>query len=279
MPAQLSFPSTLSNERHRSIIAFSTIEPKDKLAPLSTSFGVKPVLGSNDVGTVFLYMPDLGDRSYDQKFSGSDMGIIEKVMAAFMGDGAFWDEFGKATTAVASGLGGDARDLLSTDIANPHTTTRYEGPTLRTQSFEFHLFPRNESELKAIRDIVQFFKYNSSTIVGAGVTKGKDVAAGAGFADRVKGNISNGVNAVSNALVGDRLKYPNQWLIQEILPESGKNRIMPRFIFGPAYCESVTITDSKDRYTFKTGDSISYTLKLKFTEATMLTSADINAGA
>lgn len=272
MPAQLSFPSTLGRERHKSIIAFTCIQPRDKLASLASSFGVKPVLGHNDGGTVFLYMPDLGERTYGQSFKDEGMGMMEKIISAFMGGGDLGDKFSKAGTMILSSVGGDTRDKLSTDIANPHTTTRYEGPELRKQSFEFELFPRNESELRAIRDIVQFFKLNSSTRVGGNSQTFNPTAAPTVSA--AAGNVLN-----NSLLVGDRLKYPDQWLIQELVQDPSKGRIMPPFRFGPAYCNSVSITDAKDRPTFVTGDSISYTLKLEFTEATMLTSADIEAGA
>jgi len=271
MPAQLSFPSTLGRDRHKSIIAFTCVDPKDKLEPLSNSFGVKPVLGQNDHGTVFLYMPDLGDRIYAQGFDSDEMGMIEKILGAFMGDGDLTSKFSQSATIIGSSIGGDARDKLSTDIANPHTTVRYKGPELRSQTFEFELFPRDENELISIRNIVQFFKLNSSTRVGANTQ-----AFNPGAAPSVGSAVSNASN--NSLLVGDRLKYPSQWIIQEV-SQSKKDRIMPLFRFGPAYCESITITDAKDRPTFITGDSISYTLKLQFKEATMLTSADIEAGA
>lgn len=272
MPAQLSFPSTLGRERHKSIIAFTCIQPKDKLASLAASFGTKPVFGHTDGGTVFLYMPDLGERAYGQNFNSDEMGMMEKIITAFMGDGDIGDKFSKAGTMIGSTIGGDARDKLSTDIANPHTTTRYEGPVLRTQSFTFELFPRDEGELTAIRDIVRFFKLNSSTRVG-GNQQEVDVVNAARSGNLIN-NVSNG-----SMLVGDRLKYPDQWLIQELSPDPKKGRIMPLFKFGPAYCTSVKITDAHNRPTFITGDTISYTLTLDFTEATMLTSADIEAGA
>lgn len=274
MPKQLSFPSTLSRERHKSILAFTCVEPKDKLAPQSSAFGVKPVLGQNDNGTVFLHMPDLGEKTYANSFSSDEMGMIEKILGAFMGDGDLTSKFSQSATILGSSIGGDARDKLSTDIANPHTTLRYKGPTLRQQTFEFELFPRNESELIAIRDIVHFFKLNSSTRVGGNAEAfNAAVPTSIAAAKTAVGNISN-----NSLLVGDRLKYPSQWIIQEI-SQSKKDRIMPLFRFGPAYCESVSITDAKDRPTFVTGDSISYTLKLQFHEAVMLTSADIEAGA
>jgi len=280
MPLQLSFPSTLGRERHKSIIAFTAITPKDKLAPLSASFGVKPTFGHNDGGTVFLYMPDLGDRLYSQGFESDGMGMMEKIISAFMGDGSLGEKFSAAGTMVGSSLGGDARDKLSTDIANPHTTQRYKGPELRSQTFEFELFPRNQSELVAIRDIIQFFKMNTSTKVGGNTqTVGKDTfstqsvtsTAGAGAAAN---NLAN-----NSLLVGDRLKYPDQFLIQELVQNSKAERIMPPFKFGPAYCKSVSVAYNKDGAVFESGDPISYTLKLEFVEATMLTSADISAGA
>lgn len=270
MPQQLSFPSTLGRDRHKSLIAFQCIEPRDKLKPLYESFGTKPVYGHNDAGTVFLYMPDLGERSYQQGFNTTEpMGMIEKIMAAFMGDGDTASKFTAAGQAVASSIIGTSLDKISTDIANPHTTARYEGPTLRQQTFTFELFPRNKEELVAIRDIVKFFKLHSSTRVGARATT---TGEGAGLLEKAG-------STLNNVLVGDRLKYPDMFVIQEISQESAKGRIMPLFKFGPAYCTSVSITDAKDRPTFGTGDSISYTLKLDFVEATMLTSADIEAGA
>lgn len=239
---QLRFPSTLGQSRHASILSFTVVKVDRSLTSREGIFGSKSTSKQVDLGTVFMYMPDIGEVKYDNSYNSDPAGMFEKLATAFTGAGGGLDGIGAGLQVAIAGALPDAASVFTNDIANPFTIAKYEGPALRQQSFDFTLAPRNETELQSIADIVHFFKSHSATEYDAGVA---------------------------------RLQFPSQFIIEE-LPT--KEQVMPTFLFGPAYCESVSIQSDKSGAVFASGDAPIFKLKLQFVETNILTKADIELG-
>ena len=73
----------------------------------------------------------------------------------------------KALAAVIAGMAAGAGDMLTRTtgaVTNPNLELLFNGPSLRTFSFQFLLAPRSEKEAKTIIQILRFFKQGMSPI-------------------------------------------------------------------------------------------------------------------
>ena len=73
----------------------------------------------------------------------------------------------KALAAVIAGMAAGAGDMLTRTtgaITNPNMELLFNGPSLRTFSFQFLLAPRSQDEAKTIIQILRFFKQGMSPI-------------------------------------------------------------------------------------------------------------------
>ena len=88
-------------------------------------------------------------------------GDAAQTLAAGMGDNK------KALAAVIAGMAAGAGDLLTRTtgaVANPNMELLFNGPSLRTFSFQFLLAPRSQKEAKDVIKIIRFFKQGMSPI-------------------------------------------------------------------------------------------------------------------
>lgn len=264
----LCFPSTLTTtERHKSLLAFNAVENTDRFTNREGVFGIVKTAKQSNLGSVYLYMPALGDVTYAQQFDNHTPSLIEKIAGIVMrnsndGDINFGDIAKEGAAAIGSSIGSTLRDMVSTDISNPHTTVKYSGPVLRTQQFSFDLYPRDLSELRTVSNIIKFFKIHASPQLGE--TGASGTSGGSGLIDYAK-----------TAIAADRLKYPAIWTIEEI-PSSSSNKVLLPFKFGPAYLRQVSV--GYHNIMFNTGDPVHITLTLDFMESQMLTKAEIGNG-
>tara|TARA_B100000965_G_scaffold80977_1_gene64650 strand:- start:439 stop:1056 length:618 start_codon:yes stop_codon:yes gene_type:complete len=97
---------------------------------------------------------------------GATAGIAAAGSAAETVAGAFGDNK-KALAAVIAGMAAGGQDLLTRTtgaVANPNMELLFNGPELRTFSFQFLLAPRSQAEAKTIIQILRFFKQGMSPI-------------------------------------------------------------------------------------------------------------------
>ena len=97
---------------------------------------------------------------------GVTAGISAAGQAAQNVAGAFGDNK-KALAAVIAGMAAGGQDLLTRTtgaIANPNMELLFNGPELRTFSFQFLLAPRSQEEAKTIIQILRFFKQGMAPI-------------------------------------------------------------------------------------------------------------------
>lgn len=239
----LKYPSTLGQEKHRNIISFSAIKLGRDIQDRSQFFSAKPKYKYENAGGVYMYMPVIDPVKYDQSYTGNDKSMLQQLIGAVAGATGFSDGLEKVGGVLTAGIElGGAREEFTNDIENKHTYAKYEGPALRTISFKFDMVARNQEELKAIGDIEIFFKMNSATSYDVGQS---------------------------------RLTYPMQFVIEEI---SIGERTIPGLKFGPAYCTSVSVYSDVLGGILESGDSVTHSLELSFTETRILTQQDIELG-
>ena len=161
-------------------------EPRD-FDDKSFSFKKRTDTNKRTIGTVILPIPGgiqdgVGVRYGDSSMTPLDMakanialttvseGITEGIGAAGQAAqnvaGAFGDNK-KALAAVIAGMAAGGQDLLTRTtgaIANPNMELLFDGPELRTFSFQFLLAPRSQEEAKTIIQILRFFKQGMAPI-------------------------------------------------------------------------------------------------------------------
>ena len=161
-------------------------EPRD-FDDKSFSFKKRTDTNKRTIGTVILPIPGgiqdgVGVRYGDSSMTPLDMakanialttvsegftaGITEAGQAAQNVAGAFGDNK-KALAAVIAGMAAGGQDLLTRTtgaIANPNMELLFDGPELRTFSFQFLLAPRSQEEAKTIIQILRFFKQGMAPI-------------------------------------------------------------------------------------------------------------------
>ena len=161
-------------------------EPRD-FDDKSFSFKKRTDTNKRTIGTVILPIPGgiqdgVGVGYGDSRMTPLDMakanialttvsegftaGITEAGRAAQNVAGAFGDNK-KALAAVIAGMAAGGQDLLTRTtgaIANPNMELLFDGPELRTFSFQFLLAPRSQEEAKTIIQILRFFKQGMAPI-------------------------------------------------------------------------------------------------------------------
>ena len=161
-------------------------EPRD-FDDKSFSFKKRTDTNKRTIGTVILPIPGGIQDGQSVNFGGSSMtpldmakanialttvsegftaGISAAGQAAQNVAGAFGDNK-KALAAVIAGMAAGGQDLLTRTtgaIANPNMELLFDGPELRTFSFQFLLAPRSQEEAKTIIQILRFFKQGMAPI-------------------------------------------------------------------------------------------------------------------
>jgi hypothetical protein len=183
------FPRSLRQGRDgQDFLKFDMLkyEPRD-FDDKSFSFKKRTDTNKRTIGTVILPIPGgiqdgVGVRYGDSSMTPLDMakanialttvsegftaGISEAGQAAQNVAGAFGDNK-KALAAVIAGMAAGGQDLLTRTtgaIANPNMELLFNGPELRTFSFQFLLAPRSQEEAKTIIQILRFFKQGMAPI-------------------------------------------------------------------------------------------------------------------
>ena len=183
------FPRSLRQGRDgQDFLKFDMLkyEPRD-FDDKSFSFKKRTDTNKRTIGTVILPIPGGIQDGQSVNFGGSSMtpldmakanialttvsegvtaGIEAAGSAAQTVAGAFGDNK-KALAAVIAGMAAGGQDLLTRTtgaIANPNMELLFNGPDLRTFSFQFLLAPRSQEEAKTIIQILRFFKQGMSPI-------------------------------------------------------------------------------------------------------------------
>ena len=183
------FPRSLRQGRDgQDFLKFDMLkyEPRD-FDDKSFSFKKRTDTNKRTIGTVILPIPGgiqdgVGVGYGDIRMTPLDMekdnialttvsegftaGITEAGRAAQNVAGAFGDNK-KALAAVIAGMAAGGQDLLTRTtgaIANPNMELLFNGPELRTFSFQFLLAPRSQEEAKTLIQILRFFKQGMAPI-------------------------------------------------------------------------------------------------------------------
>ena len=183
------FPRSLRQGRDgQDFLKFDMLkyEPRD-FDDKSFSFKKRTDTNKRTIGTVILPIPGgiqdgVGVGYGDSRMTPLDMakanialttvseGITEGIGAAGQAAqnvaGAFGDNK-KALAAVIAGMAAGGQDLLTRTtgaIANPNMELLFDGPELRTFSFQFLLAPRSQEEAKTLIQILRFFKQGMAPI-------------------------------------------------------------------------------------------------------------------
>jgi hypothetical protein len=183
------FPRSLRQGRDgQDFLKFDMLkyEPRD-FDDKSFSFKKRTDTNKRTIGTVILPIPGgiqdgVGVGYGDSRMTPLDMakanialttvsegataGITAAGQAAQTVAGAFGDNK-KALAAVIAGMAAGGQDLLTRTtgaIANPNMELLFNGPELRTFSFQFLLAPRSQEEAKTLIQILRFFKQGMAPI-------------------------------------------------------------------------------------------------------------------
>ena len=183
------FPRSLRQGRDgQDFLKFDMLkyEPRD-FDDKSFSFKKRTDTNKRTIGTVILPIPGGIQDGVGVRYGGSSMtpldmakanialttvsegvtaGISAAGQAAETVAGAFGDNK-KALAAVIAGMAAGGQDLLTRTtgaIANPNMELLFDGPELRTFSFQFLLAPRSQEEAKTLIQILRFFKQGMAPI-------------------------------------------------------------------------------------------------------------------
>jgi len=128
-----------------------------------------------------LFMPPNVTTSYQSDWSQEDLGVLGSTVEAGSGLAGIesWDDASKAWDVVKrtlkeSGIRTAAsavqaisplnfetlRKTASSTLVNPYTEVMFNGVQNRTFSFTFKMIPQNEKEQRAVKNIVDEFKFN-----------------------------------------------------------------------------------------------------------------------
>jgi hypothetical protein len=246
------YPLTLEGQNHTSRLAFNAtdfIQGNEGTSMRSEIFGNYKKMMSKNIGSVFLYMPEL-ETSFAQNYNDDGRGLLWVLNNAVQNNGGYDNFFGKAGVAALKDVGAYELNKHAPNVMkdfyrqvwNQHNSANFTGTQLRRQKFQFDLRPRNPAELAQIAGMIKFFKENSAT-----------------------------------SLQGDTwLRVPSRWYIEEISNQNA-SRVVPLFKFGPAFLTNVEVDYTPDGSwkTFENGDPIAMKLTLEFMENTIVTREDI----
>lgn len=246
------YPKTLQGTHHTSRLVFNATDAIQGNEPTSRRaeiFGGLTTLREKNIGSVFLYMPEL-ETSYTQNFTEDGRGLLWVLNNAIQNGGGYDNLFGQAGVEGAKAVLGYELDKhapslmkdFGRSVRNKHNSANFTGTALRKQSFTFELRPRSRDELVQIAGMLKFFKANSAT----------------------------------SLVTNDYIRVPSRWYIEEVAT-SFSNRIIPPFKFGPAFLTNIEIDYTPDGMwkSFENGDPIAIKLKLEFIENTIVTREDI----
>lgn len=244
------YPLTMGDSSHTSRLVFNAtdaIQGNEEGSRRSEIFGAINTLREKNIGSVFLYMPEL-ETSYTQNYNEDGRGLLWVLNNAIQNGGGYDNLFGQAGVEGAKAVVGYELDKhapslmkdFGRSVRNKHNSANFTGTALRKQAFTFDLRPRNMEELVQIAGIIKFFKANSAT------------------------------SLVSN----DYIRVPSRWYIEEM---AAAGRVIPPFKFGPCFLTNIEIDYSPDGgwKSFENGDPIALKLKLEFMENTIVTREDI----
>jgi hypothetical protein len=247
------FPLTLQGSHHTSRLVFNAtdaIQGNEEGSRRAEIFGGLSKLRLKNIGSVFLYMPEL-ETSYTQNYNEDGRGLLWVLNNAIQNGGGYDNLFGQAGVEGAKAVLGYELDKhapslmkdFGRSVRNKHNSANFTGTALRKQAFTFDLRPRNREELVQIAGLIKFFKSNSAT------------------------------SLVSN----DYIRVPSRWFIEEVQASGVSNRIIPPFKFGPCFLTNIEIDYTPDGLwkSFENGDPIALKLKLEFMENTIVTREDI----
>lgn len=247
------YPLTVEGQQHTSKLAFNAtdfIQGNESTSMRSEIFGNYKKMKSKNIGSVFLYMPEL-ETSYTQNYTDDGRGLLWVINNAVQNNGGYNKFFGKdVLSAVGKDVGAYELNKHAPNVMkdfyrqvwNQHNSANFTGTHLRRQKFSFDLRPRNPDELAQIAGMIKFFKENSAT-----------------------------------SLQGDTwLRVPSRWYIEE-MSNQNSSRVIPLFRFGPAFLTNVDVDYTPDGSwkTFESGDPIAIKLHLEFMENTIVTREDI----
>lgn len=246
------FPLTM-NEQHTSRLVFNAtdaIQGNEEGSRRSEIFGGLTKLREKNIGSVFLYMPEL-ETSYTQNYNEDGRGLLWVLNNAIQNGGGYDNIFGNAGIEGAKAVLGYELDKhapslmkdFGRSVRNKHNAANFTGTALRKQAFTFDLRPRNKEELVQIAGIIKFFKSNSAT----------------------------------SLVTNDYIRVPSRWYIEEIQSVGNAKRVIPLFKFGPCFLTNIEIDYTPDGQwkSFESGDPIALKLKLEFMENTIVTREDI----
>ena len=130
--------------------------------------------GANEeVFDIFLYVPEANTDTLAVEYEEDSKGILESLIAKFMGRGQGGTDQGieaQLKQGAVDALGGGIGKAATGKVANPMKFQLFKGPTTRTFSYAFTLYPENAKDSKTIRAICYAFKKSAlpGTVPGSG---------------------------------------------------------------------------------------------------------------
>jgi hypothetical protein len=116
---------------------------------------------NEEVFDIFLYVPEASDDAVSVTYKEETKGIMESMMAKFMGRGQGGTDQGigdQIKQGFLDAVGGSVRKAATGRVANPMKFMLFEGVGIRTFSYEFALYPETADDSKLIRSICYAFK-------------------------------------------------------------------------------------------------------------------------
>ena len=224
--------------------------------------------GSITNAAISIYMPPgikVGySQSYDNDTETGLAGDVQEALTAAKGAEGASDKIIAALEGVSGGVFRQGSQAVGEFISlagagdpvrftmkrfgtaiNPRNEAYYNTPSQRTFSYTFDFWPRNETEARAVENIITIFKYNSAP----------GLASGDGL-----------------------FKTPNYFKISYMY-NSGENPHLHKI--GACYCTDVAVDYSPDGQftTFQSGQPVHTQLTVSFLEDRIITKSDIEAGA
>jgi hypothetical protein len=130
--------------------------------------------GANEeVFDIFLYVPEANTDTLAVEYEEDSKGILESIIAKFMGKGQGGTDQGigsQLKQGAVDALGGGIGKAATGKVANPMKFQLFKGPSTRTFSYAFTLYPENAKDSKTIRAICYAFKKSAlpGTVPGSG---------------------------------------------------------------------------------------------------------------
>jgi len=121
---------------------------------------------------IFLYVPDEMTDEIGISFKTGEKGMMEKVIAKLMtlGEGTNQGLSSSLGQSVKEAVMGDIGKAAAGRVQNPMKFNLFEGVDMREFSYNFVLFPKNETDSRNIAEIAYAFKWSAlpGTLDGSG---------------------------------------------------------------------------------------------------------------